>query len=105
VKIYYETNKKRWNELVGIHAKSGGYDVSGFLRGKSSLHTLELEALPDVEGKTLLHLQCHFGMDTLSWVRLGARVTGVDFSPSAIAAATRLADDTGLKVRFLCSNV
>jgi hypothetical protein len=66
VKVYYEANKRRWNEPVGIHAKSGGYDVTGFLRGKSSLHAPELEALPDVEGKSLLHLQCYFGMDTLS---------------------------------------
>ena len=105
MKIYYETNKKRWNELVGIHAKSGGYDVSGFLRGKSSLHTLELEALPNVEGKTLLHLQCHFGMDTLSWVRRGAKVTGVDFSDEAIDMARILAQKTGLKAEWLNCNI
>jgi len=91
VKVYYEANKRRWNELVGIHAKSGGYDVTGFLRGKSSLHAPELEVLPGVEGKTLLHLQCYFGLDTLSWARRGAKVTGVDFSDEAIDMARLLA--------------
>ena len=91
MKVYYEANKRRWNELVGIHAKSGGYDVTGFLRGKSSLHAPELEVLPGVEGKTLLHLQCYFGLDTLSWARRGAKVTGVDFSDEAIDMARLLA--------------
>jgi SAM-dependent methyltransferase len=58
-----------------------------------------------VTGRTLLHLQCHFGVDTLSWARLGARVTGVDFSERSIEAARRLARDTGLGARFICANV
>ena len=49
---------------MGIHAGSDEYDLEGFLAGKSSLHSLELEALVDVKGRSLLHLQCHFGLDT-----------------------------------------
>ena len=88
---YYETNLKRWNELVAVHAKSDEYDLEGFLAGNNSLHSLELKALGDVSGKSLLHLQCHFGLDTLSWGRLGAKVTGVDFSDTAIELAGEIA--------------
>lgn len=70
----FETNLRRWNELVEIHAKSREYDLEGFKAGRSALHTIELEALGDVSGRSLLHIQCHFGLDTLSWARLGARV-------------------------------
>ena len=102
---YYETNKRRWDELVDIHAKSDKYDLEGFLAGKNSLHDVELEALGDVEGKSLLHLQCHFGLDTLSWARLGAEVTGVDFSESAIELARQIADRIGVEAEFVCGNV
>jgi len=102
---YYETNRRRWNELVEIHAASEEYDLQGFLDGESSLHSLELEALGDVSGRSLLHLQCHFGLDTLSWGRLGARVTGVDFSDTAIELARSLAARTGVDAEFICSNV
>ncbi len=72
---YYETNKKRWNELVGIHANSKEYDIDAFLAGQNTLKPVELSKLGDVKGKSLLHLQCHFGMDTISWSRLGAKAT------------------------------
>ena len=81
---YLEKNKELWNELTAIHAGSEFYDVDGFKRGKCSLSSIELEEIGDVSGKSLLHLLCHFGMDTLSWARLGARVTGVDFSEKSI---------------------
>ncbi len=102
---YYETNKKRWNELVGIHADSEEYDIEGFLAGKNSLHKAELDILGDVSGKSLLHLQCHFGVDTISWSRLGAKATGVDFSDTAIELARELAKKAGTDTRFVCSNV
>jgi len=102
---YYETNLRRWNELVGLHAESEEYDLEGFIAGKSSLHTVELEALGDVSGRSLLHLQCHFGLDTLSWARLGARVTGIDFSDSGIELARRIADRIGVDAEFVCCNV
>ena len=63
-----------------MHSKSDMYDMEAFKNGKSSLIKYELEALGDVKGKSLLHLQCHFGQDTLSWNRLGASCVGVDIS-------------------------
>jgi len=102
---YYEINKARWNELVHIHASSGVYDLDGFMSGKNSLNGLELELLGSVKGMSLLHLQCHFGLDTISWARLGARVTGVDFSETAIELAQEIAARAGVKAEFVCSNV
>jgi SAM-dependent methyltransferase len=104
-KKYYDTNKARWNELVAIHAKSQSYNLDAFIAGRSSLHKAELDILKDVKGKSLLHLQCHFGMDTISWARLGAEVTGVDFSETAIELARELAKKTGVDAEFICSNV
>lgn len=102
---YFEANKKNWNERVGIHKKSEFYDVDGFLKGKSSLDSLELEELGDVKGKKLLHLQCHFGMSTLSLARMGAEVTGADFSDKAIELANELDQKARLDAKFVCSNV
>ena len=64
-----------------------------------------MEELGNVAGKTLLHLQCHFGLDSLSWARLGARVTGVDFSDQAIALARSLSQEVGLEAEFVCSDI
>lgn len=91
--------------LAPLHEKSTFYDVDGFRKGKSSLKHIELEEMDDVSGKTLLHLQCHFGLDTLSWTRKGARVTGVDFSDTAIGIAKTLKTDLGLDADFICSNI
>ena len=102
---YYETNKARWNELVDIHASSQEYDLEGFIAGKNSLHQPELDILGDVKGKSLLHLQCHFGLDTISWARLGADVTGVDFSETAIELARQIAERVGVDAEFICSNI
>ncbi len=100
-----ELNRRRWDELVPIHAGSRFYDVEGFLAGACSLLPIELAELGDVRGKSLVHLQCHFGLDTLSWARRGARVTGVDFAPAAIAKAAELAEQAGLAARFVESEV
>lgn len=102
---FFGINTKRWDELVDIHAESEYYDMKAFKAGKSSLHGLELEELGDVSNKSLLHLQCQFGLDTLSWARLGARVTGVDFSSKAIELAESLSRETGIPARFVCSNI
>ncbi len=102
---YYETNKKRWNELVGVHVDSEEYDVEGFLAGNNTVKPVEMNILGDVKGKSLLHLQCHFGMDTISWSRLGAKATGVDFSDTAIELATELAKKAGTDTKFVCSNI
>jgi 2-polyprenyl-3-methyl-5-hydroxy-6-metoxy-1,4-benzoquinol methylase len=102
---FLQANRDRWNELAPIHARSAFYDVEAFKAGKSSLRPLELAEVGDVAGKALLHLQCHFGMDTLSWARLGARVTGVDFSEEAIALAQSLGRETGLSAEFVCCDI
>jgi SAM-dependent methyltransferase len=102
---YSATNRRRWDELTGIHARSAFYDVDGFRAGKCTLRPLEVGELGDVAGKTLLHLQCHFGLDSLSWARRGARVTGVDFSEEAVALARSLAHDCGLDAKFICSDL
>jgi SAM-dependent methyltransferase len=102
---YFETNLKRWNELVEINAKSRSYDLEGFKSGKTSLFPIEIEEVGDVEGKSLLHLQCHFGMDTLSWARLGAKVTGVDFSSKAISLAKELSNELNIPAKFIESNI
>jgi SAM-dependent methyltransferase len=102
---YLNTNRELWDKLAKIHYGSKFYDVEGFLRGKQTLDPVELEELPDMSGKTLLHLMCHFGMDTLSLVRLGAHATGVDFSSEAIDLARSLADTVRIKAKFVCSDV
>jgi SAM-dependent methyltransferase len=102
-------NLALWNRWTAVHEKSAFFDVEGFKTGGSSLWPLELEELgPYVhEGTSLLHLQCHFGLDTLSWARLGAEVVGLDLSDAAIALARRLADDVGLadRAEFVCSDI
>ena len=87
---YTKANLDWWNEAATIHSQGEGYDLASFKAGKNKLHPLELEEVGDVAGKKLLHLQCHFGLDTLSWARLGAQVTGIDFSDKAIAIAQNL---------------
>ena len=103
---YMRVNYAHWNEMVGVHEKSAFYDVAGFKAGRSSITALEREEVGDVAGKSLLHLQCHFGMDTMSWARLGAtKVTGVDFSEKAITLAQTLAKELNIDARFVCSNI
>ncbi|MCK4565765.1 MAG: class I SAM-dependent methyltransferase [Candidatus Thorarchaeota archaeon] len=102
---YMNTNKELWDKLAKIHHDSEFYDVKGFLEGKQTLDPIEVSELLDLSGKKLLHLMCHFGMDTLSLARLGASVTGVDFSSEAIDLATSLAETAGIEANFVCSNV
>ncbi|PTM11600.1 MAG: SAM-dependent methyltransferase [Bacteroidetes bacterium] len=102
---YFETNKATWNEKVNIHAKSEMYDLDAFKNGKSSLMSYEQKALGDVKGKSLLHLQCHFGQDTLSWSRLGAKCVGVDLSDAGINLAKELNDELKQDASFICCNV
>ena len=87
---YFDANRELWNNKTPIHKDSDFYDVDSFLKGASTLNAIELGETGDVKGKKILHLQCHFGMDTLSWARMGAEVTGVDFSDVAIEEANRL---------------
>ncbi|WP_411150919.1 class I SAM-dependent methyltransferase [Streptomyces sp. A30] len=97
-------NRALWDQRARIHGSSPTdrfYDVEAFLAGRQTLYAIERELAGDVTGKDLLHLQCHFGMDTLNWARLGARVTGVDFSPAAIERARLLAERAGLEATFV----
>jgi SAM-dependent methyltransferase len=100
-----EVNRAWWDERVPIHVGSAFYDVDGFRAGGSSLRPFEVEEVGDVAGKRLAHLQCHFGLDTLSWARAGASVVGLDFSEPAVRAASELAEESGLDARFVCANV
>ena len=102
---YMEINKQLWEGRVEYHLKSELYDMESFMAGKTSLTEIEKNALGDVSGKTLLHLQCHFGQDTLSWARKGAIATGIDFSEKAIETAKELAGKLDLKARFITTNV
>ena len=102
---YMESNRRSWNERTPVHARSRFYDVDGFKAGATSLCSIEREEMADVVGKSLLHLQCHFGLDTMSWARLGADVTGVDFSDEAITLARSLAEELGIEARFVLANI
>lgn len=102
---YLSINKAGWNNRTPIHVDSKFYDVQAFKNGKSSLNPIELKLLGNVNGKSLLHLQCHFGLDSLSWSRLGAEVVGVDLSSTAIEQANILKESLGLKANFIESDV
>ncbi|MFK5957853.1 MAG: class I SAM-dependent methyltransferase [Lutibacter sp.] len=102
---YFSVNKETWNKKVGIHLNSDFYDVNGFLYGKSSLNKYELDELGIIKDKSLLHLQCHFGLDTLNLCRLGAKCTGIDISNEGIVQAKKLNDKAGLDAVFIESNV
>jgi SAM-dependent methyltransferase len=100
-------NRELWDAWTKIHVGSKFYDVPSFRTGERPIRVAdyEREEVGSVDGKTLLHLQCHFGLDTLSWARLGATVTGVDFSEEAVAAARELASEVGVPARFVVSDI
>src|SRR5688500_15473841 len=102
---HIDTNRAHWDEAVPAHVASEFYDVASFKAGRNTLLPVELAEVGDVAGRTILHLQCHFGMDTLSWARLGAVVTGVDFSAPAIEHARALAAELRIEARFIESNI
>lgn len=102
---YLELNKQAWDKRTKIHVDSKFYDVESFINGQSSLNVIELAQLGNVEGKKLLHLQCHFGQDTLSWARKGAVVTGVDLSSEAIEQANKLKSTLGIEATFIADDI
>ena len=102
---YFDVNKAAWNKRTIVNKASEFYNVDSFKAGKSSLNPLEIESLKDVRGKSMLHLQCHFGLDTLSWAREGAIVTGIDLSDEAIRTAKQLSADMNIPAEFICCNV
>jgi SAM-dependent methyltransferase len=101
----FAANHAWWNGVVEIHVKSPSYLTQAFRAGGDTLHPIESDEIGDVRGKSLVHLQCHFGLDTLSLARRGATVTGLDFSANALAQARALAKETGIDARFIESNV
>lgn len=102
---FFQKNKASWNQRTTLHMESEFYDMPAFLAGRNSLRSIELDLLGDVSGKSILHLQCHFGQDTLSLARMGAMSTGVDLSDRAITEAQKLAKQMALPARFICCNV
>jgi ubiquinone/menaquinone biosynthesis C-methylase UbiE len=102
---YLNINRKLWNDKTSIHYQSDFYDVESFNQGKDSLNPIEIELLGDISGKSVLHLQCHFGMDSISLARRGARVTGIDLSDESIKQARELNEKSGTKVDFVLSDV
>ncbi|MGW8883141.1 class I SAM-dependent methyltransferase [Streptomyces sp. NPDC055749] len=106
---WQDANRARWDERVAIHAASEFYDLDAFRAGKDALRDFELAEVGDVTGKSLLHLQCHIGLDTLSWARHGAaHVVGLDFSEPAVETARGLARSIGLtpdRAAFVAADV
>jgi len=102
---YKEINKALWNNKTDVHIESEFYDNETFINGRNSLNSIELELLGDIKGKSVLHLQCHFGQDTISLNRLGANVTGIDLSDKAIERAKELAIKTNSNVKFICCDI
>ena len=102
---YFSANKELWNQRTAVHKDSSFYNLAGFKNGDTVLTPIELNELKDIKGKSMLHLQCHFGMDSLDWARRGAHVTGVDLSDEAIKEATVLNEELKLDASFICSNL
>jgi SAM-dependent methyltransferase len=102
---YLQINKAAWEQKVEPHVASEFYNVAEFLEGKNVLNSIELNLLGNVEDKELLHLQCHFGMDSLSLTRMGAKVTGIDIAESAIKKAQELNEEIKGNAQFLCTDL
>ncbi len=102
---YKEINKTLWNNKTDVHINSEFYDNQTFIEGRNSLNSIEIELLGDIKGKSILHLQCHFGQDTISLNRLGANVTGIDLSDKVIKRAKELATKTNSDATFICCDI
>jgi SAM-dependent methyltransferase len=102
---YISVNKQNWNSRTDVHIASEFYDNANFLKGKSTLNAIELELLGDMSNKKILHLQCHFGQDTMTFSRMGAKATGVDLSDRAIERAREFASQLQLDTQFVCCDI
>lgn len=102
---YLAINRSAWDNKTAYHTTSDFYDNDSFMAGRNTLNQIELGLLGDVSGKSILHLQCHFGQDTMSLSRIGAVATGVDLSGAAIDKARELAAQLGLNTKFICCDV
>jgi len=107
VREYMAANREHWDEIARLHPATAFYRflLDRLRSGESALHRIEIAEVGDVAGKTLLHLQCHIGTESVSWARLGARVTAVDFSEAGIEEARRIAAEFDADVRFVHANV
>lgn len=102
---YFKTNAILWNERTKAHLTSDFYDNESFLKGRNSLNQTEIDSLGDIKGKSIIHLQCHFGQDTLSMARMGAQTVGIDISQESIKIAQEMNQQLGLDSQFVCCNV
>ena len=102
---FFNDNKEGWNKRTSAHISSDFYNNRNFKVVQNSLNKIELSELTEIKGKSLLHLQCHFGQDTLSLSRMGAVATGVDFSETAVDKGRELANQLGLDTKFICCDV
>jgi 2-polyprenyl-3-methyl-5-hydroxy-6-metoxy-1,4-benzoquinol methylase len=104
-KDYLKVNKELWNKKLEFHLKSKMYDMESFRAGRNSLDDIVMDEIGPVRDKTILHLQCHFGQDTMSFARLGAKATGLDLSDKCIESAESINKELGLDAKFICGNV
>jgi SAM-dependent methyltransferase len=102
---YQSINRRLWNARTPFHVTSSFYDVPGFIKNPFSLKEIEVGFLGEIRGRTVLHLQCHFGQDTISLGKLGGQAIGLDFSETAINEARQLANATGSDAAFVCADV
>jgi SAM-dependent methyltransferase len=104
---FFNANRQNWDERVAIHRRdeTGFYAVARVLDGLDKLNAIEAEEIGDITGKRIAHLQCHFGLDSLCLAARGAKVVGLDFAPSAIAEARRLATELKREATFVEGNV
>ncbi|MBD3170763.1 MAG: methyltransferase domain-containing protein [candidate division Zixibacteria bacterium] len=102
---YREENRRVWDEITPVHYENPGYRVAEFLDGDLIINKAILDEVGEVRNKKLLHMMCHFGLDTLTFARLGAEVTGVDFSEKSIRLARSLAEKTQLAATFIESDI
>lgn len=106
-RTWADANRSYWDERAPIHSASEFYDLEGFVADPTDTHLrpFEIAEVGDVAGKTLVHPQCHFGLDTFSWARRGARVSGLDFSEPAVATARQVAKRLGVDADFVSGDV
>lgn len=102
---HLRVNRAYWDKLADVHARLDNYGIDVLRSGGITLRSVEREELGDLAGRTVLHVMCHIGLDTLSFARLGAIPAGVDFSPRAILHAQRLSAEMGLPARFVCTEL
>lgn len=102
---YIDINKSAWNIKTDIHIKSDFYNNQSFLNGQNTLKQIELAILGDIKGLSILHLQCHFGQDSISLARMGASVTGIDLSDNAITKAKDFAKQADVDAEFIACNI